>query len=113
MVTFAPVRTAIKPPIPKTFAELGIPESLVLDLMLPRMMVEGQSSLANVSRSLRISIPIVDQVFKHMRQQQLVEVKGMHGNDYVFTLSGSGKQLASERLQVSQYASACPVSLKD
>ena len=37
----------------------------------------------------------------------------MIGNDYSFSLSGSGKQLASERFQVTQYAGACPVSLKD
>ncbi len=113
MVTFTPVRTAIKPTIPLTFAELGVPEPLVLDLVLRRLMVEGQSSLAGLSKSLRLSIPIVDHVFKHMRQQQLVEVKGMSGNDYVFVLSGAGKQLASERMQISKYASACPVSLKD
>lgn len=113
MVTFAPVRTAIKPAVPQNFAELGIPEPLVLDLVLRRMMLEGASSLTGLSKSLRLSIPIVDLVFKHMRQQQLVEVKGMHGNDYNFTLSGAGKQLASERMQISQYAGACPVSLKD
>ena len=48
-----------------------------------------------------------------MRAQHLVEVKGMTGNDYNFTLSVAGKQLASERFQVSQYAGACPVSLKE
>jgi predicted ATPase with chaperone activity len=37
----------------------------------------------------------------------------MSGNDYNFTLSAAGKQLAGERFQVSQYAGACPVSLKD
>src|SRR5262249_36588074 len=33
--------------------------------------------------------------------------------DYNFVLSGAGKQLAGERFQVSQYAGACPVSLKE
>src|SRR5581483_5918838 len=88
-------------------------ESMVLDLMLRRMMIEGYSSMTGLSRSIRVSLPIVDTVFKHMRQQQLVEIKGMSGNDYQFTLSGAGKQLAGERFQVSQYAGACPVSLKE
>jgi hypothetical protein len=48
-----------------------------------------------------------------MRQQQLIEIKGMVGNDYSFSLSGAGRALASERFQISQYAGACPVSLKD
>jgi hypothetical protein len=113
MATFAPVRTAFSPAIPQTFEELGISESLVLDLMLRRMVIEGNCTLGSLGRSLRLAVPIIDRVFKHMRQQQLVEVKGMSGNDYNFVLSQAGKQMANERFQVSQYAGACPVSIKD
>jgi predicted ATPase with chaperone activity len=113
MATFAHVRCSFLPPVPQTFADLGIPESLVLDLMLRRMVIEGFSSMTGLSRSIRVSLPIVDLVFKHMRQQQLVEIKGMSGNDYQFVLSAAGKQLAGERFQVSQYAGACPVSLNE
>jgi len=113
MVTYAPAPSTFNPAIPQNFANLGISESLVLDLVLRRLMIEGYSTLAGLSRSLRISVPIVDIAFKHMRQQQLVDVKGMTGNDYNFTLSAAGKQLAGERFQVSQYAGACPVSLND
>src|SRR5678815_468136 len=113
MATFAPVRTAFSPAIPQNFAELGISESLVLDLVLRRMVIEGNCTLASLGRSLRLAVPIIDVAFKHMRQQQLVEVKGMSGNDYNFVLSQAGKQLASERFQVSQYAGACPVSLNE
>jgi len=113
MATFAPVRSSFHPAIPQTFAELGIPEGLVMDLVLRRMTIEGYSSLSGLARSLHLAVPIVDMVFKHLRQQQLVEIKGMNGNDYNFVLSQAGKQLASERFQVSQYAGACPVSLKE
>jgi hypothetical protein len=99
--------------MPQNFQQLGIPESLVMDLVVRRLLIEGFSSLASLSRSLRLSHPVVDAVFKHMRGQQLVEIKGMSGNDYNFVLSAAGKQLASERFQVSQYAGACPVSLKE
>ncbi len=113
MTTFAPVRSSFHPSIPQNTKDLGIPESLVLDLVLRRMLIEGYSNLAGLSKSLRISVPVIDTVFKHMRSQQLVEIKGMQGNDYNFTLSQAGKQLAGERFQVSQYAGACPVSLND
>lgn len=113
MATFAPVRSAFHPPIPQNMKDLGIPESLVLDLVLRRMLIEGYSNLGGLSRSLRLAVPVIDTVFKHMRSQQLVEIKGMAGNDYNFTLSQAGKQLAGERFQVSQYAGACPVSLND
>src|SRR6202790_368080 len=104
MATFAPVRTAFSPAIPQNFAELGISESLVLDLMLRRMSIEGNCTLSSLGRSLRLAVPIVDAVFKHMRGQQLVEVKGMSGNDYQFVLSAAGKQQPSERSHVSQTA---------
>ncbi len=113
MATFAPVRSSFSPPVPQNLKELAIPETLVLDLVLRRLLIEGYSSLASLSRSLRLAIPVVDAVFKHMRAQQLVEIKGMTGNDYNFLLSAAGKQLAGERFQVSQYASSCPVSLKE
>ena len=113
MATFVPARSSYLPPVPQNFADLGVPESLVLDLMLRRMVIEGFCSMNGLSRSIRVSLPIVDMVFKHMRQQQLVEIKGMSGNDYQFVLSAAGKQLAAERFQVSQYAGACPVGLKE
>jgi predicted ATPase with chaperone activity len=113
MTTYAPIQTAFCPSIPQNVAELGVPESLVLDLVLRRMVIEGYSNLGTLSQALRMSVPIIDKAFKHMRQQQLVDVKGMTGNDYNFGLSAAGKQMASERFQVSQYAGACPVSLKD
>ena len=100
MATFAPVRSSFTPPLPQNFHDLGISESLVLDLVLRRLLLEGYSSLGSLSRALCISIPVVDSVFKHMRSQQLVEIKGMTGNDYKFILSAAGKQLAGERFQV-------------
>ncbi|HLJ45146.1 MAG TPA: hypothetical protein VKU01_04025 [Bryobacteraceae bacterium] len=101
------------PKTPQTFEELGIPQTLVVDLVLRRLLLEGFSNLQTLSNKLRLAVPILSIVFQHMRNQQLVEVKGMAGNDYNFTLSGAGKNLASERFQITQYAGAAPVSLKD
>ncbi len=93
--------------------ELGIPQPLVVDLVLRRLLLEGFSSLSSLSKALKISVPIVDAVFRHLRQQQLVEVKGMVGNDYSFVLSQAGRNLASDRFHVSQYAGAAPVALDE
>ena len=54
-------------------------------------------------------MPLINTIFQHLRTQHLVEVKGMQGNDYNFTLSTAGKNLAAERFQLSQYAGAAPV----
>ncbi|MCX7605189.1 MAG: AAA family ATPase [Bryobacteraceae bacterium] len=113
MSTLAAPRSTFGPPIPQTFEELGVPQSLVIDLFLRRTMIEGFSTLESLSRALRVSVAIIDQVFRQLRQQQIVEVKGMIGNDYQFVLTQAGKQMAADRFQISQYAGACPVSLRD
>jgi hypothetical protein len=107
------LRTAFAPSIPQTFEDVGLSQSLVLDLVLRRLLLEGFGNLQHLSTRLRLSVPILNIVFQHMRQQQLVEVKGMQGNDYNFILSNAGKMLAAERFQISQYAGAAPVSLRD
>ncbi|MDQ2950173.1 MAG: AAA family ATPase [Acidobacteriota bacterium] len=111
--SLAPIRAAFAPATPQTFEALGISQSLVLDLVLRRLLLEGFSNLQTLGRTLSISFSILNAVFQTMRQQQLVEIKGMIGNDYQITLSGAGKLLAAERFQITQYAGAAPVSLKD
>jgi len=101
------------PAVPQSYEELGIAQPLIMDLVLRRMLLEGYSTLAILSSKLKLAIPLIDQTFRMMRQQQLVEVKGMTGNDYNFSLSQSGRALAAERFQMTQYAGAAPVSLVD
>src|ERR1700736_2023527 len=113
VASLKPVRSSFAPAVPQTYEKLGLSQTLVLDLVLRRLLLQGFSTLESLSHSLRLSFSILNVVFQHMRQQQLVEVKGMIGNDYQFTLAGSGKILAAERFQITQYAGAAPVSLKD
>lgn len=101
------------PAIPENFDDLGLSQGYVTDLVLRRLLLEGFSSLSSLSSTLKLSVSIIDIVFKHLRAQQLIEVKGMIGNDYSFVLSQAGRQLASDRFAIVQYASAAPVSLKD
>ncbi len=101
------------PPVPNTFEDLGLNQSFVVDLVLRRLLLEGFSSLRSLSQALKLAISIIDIVFKHLRAQQLIEVKGMVGNDYSFVLTAAGRQMASDRFALLQYASAAPVSLTE
>ena len=113
MLDYQSTQSVFAPAVPQTYEELGIQQTIVLDLMLRRMLMDGFSNLQRLSNCLKLSMPVIDTCFRHMRQQQLVEVKGMLGNDYQFTLSQAGKQMASERFHVNQYAGPAPVSLRD
>ncbi len=113
MSSLAGVSPSFAPPVPQSYEDLHLSESLVLDLVLRRLLLDGFSTLQSLGKSLRLSIPIVDKAFRHLRKQQLLEVKGMLGNDYQFVLSQAGKELATDRFQISQYAGSAPVSLDD
>jgi hypothetical protein len=113
MASLAGVRPSFAPGVPQNIEELGIPQPLVLDLVMRRLLLEGFCTLQSLGKSLRVAVPIVEAAFRHLRSQQLVEVKGMVGNDYHFVLSSAGKNLATDRFQISQYAGAAPVSLQD
>lgn len=113
MASFAALRPSFSPAVPKTIEELGISQGLVLDLMLRRLLLEGYATLESLSNKLKLSMGVLSTVFTHMRQQHMVEIKGMVGNDYHFALSAAGRALAGERFQVTQYAGACPVALND
>ena len=104
---------AFRPPIAHTAEELGIPWALVMDIALRRISLEGLSSLTSLSSMLKLSVAAAGDIFQHFRQQQLIEVKGMIGEDYSFSLTAAGRQLANERFQVCQYSGPVPVSLRD
>jgi hypothetical protein len=110
-ITKAADRPLFSPAIPDTLEKLGIPDILVQDLVLRRVFIERTTTLGSLSRTLKIPTAVVEAVFRQMRHRQLVEVMGMVGNDYSFMLSGPGRQLATERFQMMQYAGPCPVPL--
>ncbi len=111
VATKAADRPAYAPAIPDTLEKLGISDILVQDLLLRRVFIERTSTLTSLGKTLKLSPAVVETVFRQMRHRQLVEVLGMVGNDYSFMLSSTGRQLATERFQMTQYAGACPVPL--
>ena len=109
----APQPRAIWPAVPETLNDLGIPSSLVIDLVLRHLRTYGLASLSSLNRALKLSFPILETLFQQLRQQQLLDVKGMIGDDYSFSLTGGGRELAAERSEISHYAGPAPVSLQD
>jgi hypothetical protein len=105
--------TTSLPKAPLGPEELDIPKPLVEDLILRKTFTKGTSTLQELSRALKLSFPLLNSLFQNLRKQQLFEVTGMEGNDYVFTLSGIGRELASNRFFISHYAGPAPVSLSN
>ena len=94
----AQTRPGFWPELPYKVEELGIPRSSVIDLILRRLYAVGTGTLETLSATLKLSWQVVETVFHQLRQQQLVEVKGMVGNDYTFVLTDNGRAMAAERV---------------
>jgi hypothetical protein len=94
-------------------ADLRIPKSVVVDLILRHMHLDGMTSLEVTSHTIKVSIPILDLLFRELRQQHLVEVKGAVGEDYAFILTNAGRDLATERFRICRYVGPAPVSIRD
>src|SRR5450432_1989889 len=106
------VRQEAWPLIPDRVEDLGIPRSLVSDLVLRYLWLHGAGTLAALHDTLKLSFPVLETVFHQFRHQQLIEVKGMLGNDYSFALAAPGRTLASGRNDVCQYVGPAPVSIQ-
>ncbi|HSU32661.1 MAG TPA: hypothetical protein VLJ11_15625 [Bryobacteraceae bacterium] len=104
---------AYRPPIPRDLAELKLSQSMPTDLLLRHLRTRAVSSFSSVSESMKVSPRIVEALVEQMRKLQLIEVKGVTGLDYSFTLTREGRNLAAERSEMCRYAGPTPVSLDE
>jgi hypothetical protein len=112
MTAAGPLPATTRPSIPDRLEDLGIQRSLVSDLILRYLWLHGSGTLTDLNATLKVSFPVLEAMFHQFRQQQLLEVKGMVGNDYAFSLTNSGRALATARNEVCQYVGPAPVSLE-
>jgi hypothetical protein len=107
-----PAAAGFRPTTPERIEDLGIPRGLISDLILRYLWLHGAATLGALNQSLRLSYPLLETIFHQFRQQQLIEVKGMQGNDYSFSLTTSGRAMATTRYEVCQYVGPAPVSVR-
>ena len=113
MPTLTAELQGFRPQCPVTLEDAGLNQNMLIDLMLKLTMLEGATSLSRLASQMKVSMTIMDQLFRYFRREQLCEVKGMVGNDYELSLSAAGRKLAQDRYAISQYIGPAPVELSD
>jgi hypothetical protein len=104
-------RRECRPRLPDRVEDMGINPSTVNDLVLRYLWLHGSGTLATLHDTLKISFPVLESIYHQFRQQHVIEVKGMLGNDYSFSLTSSGRVMATARNEACQYVGPAPVSL--
>jgi predicted ATPase with chaperone activity len=99
--------------VPQTIEEIGIRRSLLEDLALKILYWQGEMSLLELADGLHLSFPIVQEIFRRLRKEQLCEVKGLAERVHQIAITSPGRDRAFELLSTNQYAGPAPVSLRD
>jgi len=98
---------------PRSIRDLGVRKSLVQNLALKILYLQGELLLVQLAEQMRVSLAVVSEVFELLRKEQLCEVKGMVGGVHRVTSTTLGNSRAHELLGLSHYAGPVPVSLDD
>ncbi len=102
------------PPIPDSLEATGLSDEFITELLLKTLYVQGARTGKQLTDSICLPFPIVDDQLLTMQQRLMVEVLGTRGHGragYVFDLSGEGRNRAREALTASQYVGPAPVPL--
>ena len=109
----APQQAPTYPSAPSSLADLGVPDVLIEDLILQRLVLDGRSSVTRMAAATALSVGIVDAAVDSLRQRMYLEIQGMDGRDYILAPTDKGKTEAMSRGAACTYAGAAPVSLED
>lgn len=97
--------------IPRSVADLGIPVSLVHDLVLRQALVQGRTSTLRLSAKLALSPALLTPVIEDLRELRYLEVQGVENRDYLLAPTEAGRSQATDRMTLSRYMGPTPVSL--
>lgn len=98
---------------PKEVAALGVPESMILDIVLRRALLDGHTSTLQLATALAVTPFLMESVVEVMRRERMVEVGGLEGRNLMLGLTDHGRAHAIDRMKLCRYAGSLPVSLAD
>ena len=99
-------------PIPRTLDELGLPETVIVDLILRRILFDGRTLLSRMSQTLGLTGQLTESIVRYLREdKKYVDFESMVGRDWLVGLTEIGKKLANDSIERISYAGIAPVSL--
>lgn len=99
---------------PRSIAATGLTSEEVEKLVLKLLSARGSASGRRISSHLCLPLSIIEDIIRHLRDEQLVALKGAaEAGDYDYVLSDKGRTRAAEYSHDSTYFGAAPVCLAD
>ncbi|WP_425099251.1 ATPase [Tropicibacter sp. S64] len=107
----------VAPPSPKSFAEVGLTNVMIRDIVLKTMFRKNTNVVTALSKAICLPVPITQEVIDMARAQGLLEAMGTLGaggnvaSEMPYQLTDSGKARALDALAQSEYFGPMPVPL--
>ena len=104
------------PAPPSTVEETGLDISFIADLILKHILFMGEFKIADIAERVKLPNSIVDIALDVLRREKFIEVKGaaeFTRATYNFTITGNGKNRATELLDICRYIGPAPVCLDE
>ena len=98
---------------PKHVTALGVPESMTLDIVLRRALLDGHTSTMQLATGLAVTPLLMETAVEHLRRESLLEVTGLEGRNLKLGVTDLGRAQAIDRMKLCRYAGAVPVPLAD
>lgn len=102
------------PPIPESLEDLGVPVSLVEQIILKLLYFRTEATGRELAIALGLNFSVIGPLLENMKRQHQVSVRvslGMGDISASFTLSETGRQLAIQYIEANAYVGRVPVPL--
>ena len=106
------------PRVPRSVEETGLGQSFLFELILRTLFTRGQTTAADLARSLALPFTVLNPVFQQMRKQLLIDIVGQRGGSgdsgFIFDIKPpKGSAALEEAMDKTGYVGPCPVPFTD
>ncbi len=107
-----PDKQPFHPAPPASLHETGLPESLVIGLVLKYLLHVGKTSGRDIARQARLPFRVLDDLLKTLREEQVISYTRSSGvGDFEYLLTEQGRVQARQLQAQSSYCGAAPVPI--
>jgi hypothetical protein len=102
------------PPVPESIEDLGLPHSMVEQIVLKTLFFRGDLKGRVLANALGLNYSVIEPVIAHLKRMRHVVVKsslGLGDISATFSLTDEGRDLAKQHTETNAYSGRVPVPL--
>ena len=111
-----PLRRVTSLPAPTSIAETGLPEELLVQLLVRTLFTQGELTEKTAGEIMKLPLGVMKELFALVQREKYCEIKG-HGESLGvllrYVLTESGRERAKGYMELCRYVGPAPVTLDE